>query len=56
MVEIVNIIAQLWGSSAIYGWMLLANCFVAPKVTKVVHFESKNCQNLFVSAPIFIQF
>ena len=35
--------------------MLLANCFVAPKVTKVVHFEVKNCQNLFVSMPIFVQ-
>jgi hypothetical protein len=36
--------------------MLLANYFVAPKVRRIVHFEFKNCQNLFVSTPIFVQF
>lgn len=33
--------------------ILLANCFIALKITKVICFKVKNDQNLFVPSPIF---
>ena len=33
--------------------ILLANSFIAPKMTKISYFEVQNDRNLFVSSPIF---